>query len=185
MGGRRYSEEQKEWLRANYNVGDTYADVVRMFNERFNETCTVSQLHDVVSKRMHLHRGTPKWTLYGVKKKEQLPIGTIRKSQTMTYIKVKMLPDDTAHKSITGYQSPYWEPLQKKIYEDAHGKLKEGEYVCFLDHNPENFSLENLYPVTRQISAYMSCNRLWSDEPELTKTAILLAKLRLKLSERT
>lgn len=46
----------------------------------------------------------------------------------------------------------------------------------------ENFNPENLYPINRRIHAYMSRNRLWSKDAELTKTAILLANLKVQLS---
>jgi hypothetical protein len=67
--------------------------------------------------------------------------------------------------------------LQKKIYQDAHGEIAPGKMVCFLDGNPHNFDLDNLYPIDRKISAVMSNNRWWTDSKEHTLTAIKWCEL--------
>ena len=168
-----YTKEQEDWLRDNYYRVKSYDDLTAAFNERFETIRNRESIKDKCVKRMGLS-GMPNPTRYGLKEKEQLPIGTIRKSQTGTYIKVLEVPPKA---NLSGYAEPYWLPLQKKIYQDAHGKIGTDQMVCFLDANPENFELDNLYCIDRKISAIMSKNRWWTDSKEHTLTAIKWCEL--------
>lgn len=151
----------------------TRAKLAEAFNTQFGASVDRSSIHDICTKRLGLHRSTNTGR-YGGRAKEQLPIGTIRKSQTGTYIKVQDVPEQ-AH--ISGYKEPYWMPLQKKIYQDAHGEIAPGKMVCFLDGNAENFALDNLYPIDRKISAIMSTNGWWTKDRDHTLTAIKWCEL--------
>ena len=115
------------------------------------------------------------------KEKEQLPIGSIRKSQTGTYIKVM----EVKNQHISGYAEPYWLPLQKKIYQDVYGEIAPGQMVCFLDGNSKNFDIDNLYCIDRKISVIMSRNHWWTSNRENTLTAIKWCELHYALLRRT
>ena len=169
---RHFTAEQEEWLRGHYHSVSTYQELTELFNQQFCESRKRSQIAEKCTKRLHL-KGIPNSTTYGKKPKEQLPIGSIRKSQTGTYIKV--MENQNSH--ISGYAEPYWLPLQKKIYQDAHGEIAPGKMVCFLDGNSENFDLDNLYCIDRKISAIMSSNRWWTSNREHTLTAIKWCEL--------
>ena len=175
----RYTPEQEQWLGNNYHLANSYDELTSLFNEKFASNRSKNSLIDKCTKRLGL-KGMPNPTVYGMKKKEQLPIGTIRKSQVGTYIKVTNV-DGTKH--ISGYQEPYWLPLQKKIYQDSYGEIEPGKMVCFLDGNTDNFELNNLYAIDRRISAIMSKNRWWTDSKEHTLTAIKWCELFYALKE--
>lgn len=170
---RYFTAEQDNWLIENFSQFDCYKDMADMFNNVFSENRSPEAIREKCNKRLHL-KGKPSVTQYGSKPKEQLPLGTIRKSQTGTYIKVKKVPEKSA---ISGYKKPYWIPLQEKVYSDNFGRVPEGNMICFLDNDRNNFNIENLYMIDRKISAIMSSNRWWSTDPQLTKTAILWCKL--------
>lgn len=92
------------------------------------------------------------------------PIGTIVNKTDGDMLKIK-----------TGNHK--WEYLQRKIYEKEHDiKLKNDEYVLFLDQDKRNFDKENLKLVTRQESALLS-KGLVSNDAEVTKTAIQTVQL--------
>lgn len=170
-----YAPEHDEWLRENYSKFDSYDDLTISFNRIFNTHRGKTSVAEHCTKRLKLG-GMPNPTTYGKKPKEQLPIGTIRKSQTAIYIKVQDLPTDgTVH--ISGYAEPYWLPLQKKIYQDRYGEIQPDQMICFLDGNSDNFELDNLYPITRQISAVMSKNKWWTNSKQHTLTAIKWCEL--------
>lgn len=174
MATKRYfTKEQENWLIDNYDKFVCYTDMADEFNSVFNETRSFESIREKCNKQLHL-KGKPSVTRYGSKPKEQLPLGTIRKSQTGTYIKVKEVPEKS---SISGYTKPYWIPLQEKIYSDEFGPVPDGNMICFLDNDRHNFNIENLYMINRKISAIMSSNRWWSSDPELTKTAIIWCKM--------
>lgn len=173
MAGIKYTLEQEEWLRSNYRNASSFADLTIAFNQRFNTNRSPQAISDKCGKSLKLN-GKPNHSKYGFKKKEQLPIGTIRKSQVGTYIKVMEVPNGS---HISGYQQPYWLPLQKKVYQDTYGEIRSGQMICFLDGDTDNFNLDNLYCIDRTISAIMSKNKWWTHDKELTLTAIKWCEL--------
>lgn len=171
----QYTEAEIEWLRENQDTM-TREKLTKAFNEKFGASVKQTSISDICTKRLGLLRSVNP-TCYGKKEKEQLPIGTVRKSQTGTYIKVK----DSRNGHFSGYQEPYWMPLQKKIYQDAYGEIEKGKMVCFLDGNADNFDIDNLYPIDRRISALMSSNQWWTKDKEHTLTAIKWCELQYAL----
>ena len=178
MGSKqRFTAEQEEWLRNHYYLVSSYQELTDLFNETFGTSRKKTQLMDKCTKCLRLG-GMPNPSKYGQKEKEQLPIGTIRESQVGTYIKVMDVPPK---QNISGYADPYWLPLQRKIYEDVHGKIAPGQMVCFLDGNSKNFDIDNLYCIDRKISVIMSKNRWWTNDREHTLTAIKWCELHYAL----
>lgn len=174
-----FTSEQEDWLRENYHRFTSYDELTLAFNVIFDANRNKSMLQDKCTKRLGLN-GMPNPSKYGNKPKEQLPVGTIRKSQTATYIKVMEVPPGAC---FSGYDEPYWFPLQKKIYQDAYGKIKPHQMICFLDGDRENFGLDNLYCIDRRIAAVMSVNKWWTDSREHTLTAIKWCELYYVLKE--
>ena len=171
-----YTEEQVEWLREHQDTM-TRAKLTEAFNKHFGTSVSKDSISDKCNKNLGLHRSINVTTFANTTRK-QCPIGTIRKSQTMTYIKVKDVPVAVGvNNNLTGYREPYWLPLQKKIYQDAHGEIGKDQFVIFLDGNTENFSIDNLYPIDRRISATMSKYGWWSKERESTLAAIKWCEL--------
>lgn len=168
-----FTDEQEQWLCDNFHKAQSYKALAERFNKTFEASRSAEQIKEKCTKRLGL-KGMPNLTRYGLKPKEQLPVGTIRKSQTGTYIKVLTVQPGA---KFTGYKKPWWMPLQEKIYTDAYGSIPDGYMVCFLDCNPGNIALDNLYPITRRISARLSQNGWWSKNPEITMTAIKLCEL--------
>lgn len=179
MANNHYTVEQVEWLKKYFHSAGSYKELAEWFNSRFNAARSPEQLRDKCGKNLRL-KGMPNCAKYGNKPKEELPIGSIRKSQNCTYIKVEMLNGST---HISGYQEPYWLPLQKKIYQDNFGKIGDNEMICFLDGNPDNFEVDNLCCINRKISAMMSSNKWWTNSKEHTLTAIRFCELYFALKE--
>ncbi len=174
-----FLKEQEQWLCEKYFSFPSYAALTEQFNAAFGTEKSTDMIREKCTKRLGL-KGMSNPTQYGKKPKEQLPLGTIRKAQTGTYIKVRMTPE-FCNADITGYQKPYWLPLQEKIFREAKGDILPDQMVCFLNHNTEDFSIENLYPIDRKIAAIMSKNKWWSENPELTLAAIKWCELHYAL----
>lgn len=171
-----YTEEEVTWLIANQDTM-TRAKLTDAFNKKFGTSVSQYSISDKCNKNLKIHRSVNVTTFANTARK-QCPIGTIRKSQTLTYIKVKDVPVAVGvNNNLTGYREPYWLPLQKKIYQDAHGEIGKDQFVIFLDGNTENFDLDNLYPIDRRISATMSKYGWWSKERESTLAAIKWCEL--------
>lgn len=174
MRYQRFTPEQEQWLRDNFRSAQSYQELAERFNAEFKTKRTRSQLLDKCFKQLKMS-GMPNSGRYGAKPKEQLPVGTIRKSQKATFVKILEVPKNAC---LTGYSRPWWIPYQEKIYTDAYGPIPDGYMVCFLDNNPGNFNLNNLYPITRAIAVRLANNGWWSKNPEITLTAIKLLELR-------
>ena len=171
-----YTEEEVAWLIENQDTM-TRAKLTDAFNKEFGTSVSKDSITDKCTKNLKLHRSV-NVTTFGHKTQKQIPIGEIRKSQTGTYIKVKDVPVALGkNNGLSGYREPYWMPLQKKIYQDAHGEIGKDQFVIFLDGNTENFDIDNLYPIDRRISATMSKYGWWSKERESTLAAIKWCEL--------
>ena len=177
MSGIKFTDEQVDWIRNNYDYPETYDQLTERFNLYFGTNRSRDSIREKCNKNLGL-KGKFSNTRYGEKPKEQAPVGSIRKSQNATYIKVLEVPPKTY---FSGYKEPYWLPLQKKIYQDAYGEIGPGKMICFLDNNTENFELDNLYCIDRKIAMIMATNRWWTESKEHTLAAIKWCELHYAL----
>lgn len=168
----RYSKEEKQFLIDNINNVESFQELTDALNAKFGTERYTERVREQCNKQLCIKIGKNS-SRYGCKPKEQLPIGTIRKStNNCTYVKVL----DSAQSYSTGYKEPWWKPLQKKIYEDAYGSVGD-KLVVFLDCNRENFSLNNLYAVDKKITTRLAKNGWWSTDPNITLAGIKLCEL--------
>ena len=182
MGGRRYTKEQLTWIKENLNNYVNYIEMTKDFNKKFYEKRTEQGISNTATKRLGLNKINNSGQYSSSYKKEELPIGTIRESgNKTTYIKVKLVGKKSA--KFSGYKEPYWLPLQKKIYQDKYGEIKEDEMIIFLDCNNQNYNIENLYCINRKISAILASNHWYSKNPTITLLGITYAKLILELKD--
>lgn len=176
----RYSEEERDFLRAHHDRVNGYQELTDLFNAQFRTTIKTMTIADYCHKQLGLKGMKNAGQFVKGSKSRDLPIGTIRKSQVGTYIKVGNEETD-----ISGYQQPNWIPYQRYLYEQAHGPIADGEFVIFLDGNVENFDLSNLAVINRQISVRMAQNRWYTDDAEVTRTGLMCVQLKEALRKRT
>ena len=167
-----YTEQEREFLRDNHDRCSGYRELTEMFNKRFSTNLKTITISDYCHKQLKIKGMKNTGRFLKGSKARDLPIGTIKKSQNATYIKVGN--EDTG---LTGYQPPNWIPYQRYLWEQAHGPIKDGEFVIFLDGNTENFDLNNLAVIDRQISAQMAKNRWYTEDAEVTRTGVLCVQL--------
>lgn len=172
MSGKHFTRLEIQWLKDNFYRFCTYKELHQEFVKIFR-TRTMSSLMDLCSKRLHLHR-VNNGGRYGVREKEQLPIGTERITQGIVYVKVMDVPKST---KISGYKPPYWLPKQRKIYEDAYGQIPNGYFVIFLDKDTTNYNIDNLYCLGRSIHSTMCKNHWYTTNRDITLTAIKYLEL--------
>ena len=175
----KITAEQREYIKENLAKFRTIREFREHFNEKFKQDIRQSSMEAFITNTLKIRRGVNegKFKKGEGYKYRALPIGTIRKHQGRTVIKVQQ-----SGERMKSYSRPDWITMQEYVYAQSRGEVPKGKYICFLDGNTENFDIENLYPIDRKISCYMSRNRLWSKDAELTKTAILLANLKVELS---
>lgn len=168
MRSRRvFNERMHKWLCKN-SQNFTAKELVLIVNNKFNEDFTLKQMQQYFWHHPEL--------IYRYEKPNKkhsnnpLPIGSERrKSDGMWQIKVG---------------PKKWEYKQRKIYEDYYGvKLKDDEYIIFLDQDRNNFDISNLKKITRRESATMLSYGLFSKNPMVTETGILVARTKNKMND--
>jgi hypothetical protein len=77
-----------------------------------------------------------------------------------------------------------WKHKHKVLWEGVHGPVPKGHCLIFLDSNKLNLSLDNLQLITHKQLVRLNQKNLKSDNPELTKTGLIIADIFNKIGER-
>ncbi|MDD3662268.1 MAG: HNH endonuclease signature motif containing protein [Candidatus Pacebacteria bacterium] len=100
----------------------------------------------------------------GQQSKNKRPVGSERISVD-GYVEIKVKEPNV------------WRLKQHVVWEQHNGKVPEGMKLIFLDGNKENVTIENLEIVTNDEMLEMNRNGLRFDDPDFTRTGILIAKV--------
>ncbi len=77
-----------------------------------------------------------------------------------------------------------WTRKHVVIWENSHGPVPKGFCIIFADGNKRNFALDNLVKVSCAEMGSLSLHKLWSADPELTKSAVNIARLKAAIRGR-
>lgn len=78
-------------------------------------------------------------------------------------------------------QPDKWRRKTRVMYEKYHNcKLKDEDYIVFLNQDKNDFKKENLMKSSRKEIAYLRNNKTFSSNPKLTELGILTARLMIK-----
>lgn len=156
-----YTKEQIEWLRYNTFIFRN-KELTNKFNECFGTFLTPNAIYRKCQK-LGLRKEMGRYVRYAV--------GSERKNEDgYTYLKIAN-PDK-------------WIPKQKYIYEQHYGKTPDGSIVIFLDKDKNNFNIDNLYLVERDVFTFASTRELLTKDAELTKAGLLIAKLAIEAKDK-
>jgi len=111
------------------------------------------------------------WFKSGHQPKNTVPVGT-EVMASIGYIKVKV------------GEPNHWKFKHIMEWEKHNGEIPKGSVIIFLDGNVIHTNIENLKMISRSENAIMNRNKLRTNYSELTRTAVLLAKLMRAKSER-
>lgn len=189
---RKYSKEQIQYLRE-IAPGRESDEITRMFNEYWGTDFTRQQIqsvkknHKIVSgidtkfKKGNVPVNKDTTGMFnvggnsgsfqkGLRPHNWCPIGTEFESKD-GYVYVKVAD------KYKGKKTDNWKAKHALIYEKVHGPIPKGYKCTFLDGNRRNYDLDNLVLVSKAESAYTARNGLYTDDKELTRTGVALAKL--------
>lgn len=192
---KKYTDEMIEFLKE-VTPGKTYKDITELFNNKFNLDTTVETMKGLLSrKKIHtgtlgqFKKGSIPWNKgkkgymganrtsfkKGSKPKNWKPIGSERiNAEGYTLIKV----------SNEGCKHKMWALKHRVVWEEHHKKkIQRGSVIIFADGDKTNLDVDNLICVTRNELKVLNKCRLISSVPELTKTGLNIAKIRIKLAE--
>lgn len=139
----------------------TLQELIAVANKHFNYKMTEKMMRNFLYKRNIKYKGYQSCKANSANEKPLF--SEYKKDDGMVLIKV-------AHPSV-------WEYKQRYLYEKYHGVLPKNYMVIFLDGDRTNYDINNLFAVTTKEYNYIKNKGLISNDAEITKTAILTARL--------
>jgi hypothetical protein len=198
--GTKYTKKQIEYLMS-IIPGHSYQEIIGLFCNRFKLQLSLGQIKSFVGNRklntgrtgcfnkghIPFNKGQKGLNIGGVEtqfKKGHLPhnyypVGTERvrtghygRPTFDNYIDVKIADPNK------------WKAKHILIWEAHNGPVPKGHAVIFGDRNNRNFDINNLILVSRKQLAILNKNKLIQNDADLTRTAVVVADIYLKISER-
>ena len=165
-----WTNEQIEYLKK-IAEGTPRKEIVKKLNDKFDLNLTILQVRDCMNGRGIRNNIDKRFSAEsgGNRCQQEKPIGTISKWEC-GYTRIK-----------TGDNE--WEFIQRYVWRKHYGEIPKGYSVIFLDGNLDNFDIDNLALVSRHELMKYNSMRLKSNDIELNKTAVNLAKLIVKVKE--
>ena len=186
----RWTEEEKNYLKE-ITPGRHYDEILELMNNKFETQFTKNQLMAAAKRygvttgfdgryqpgNVPLNKGTKGLTganRTSFKKGQQAPryrpIGSERISRD-GYTEIKVAEPDK------------WKLKHRLIWEEANGPVPKGYALIFGDGDKRNIKLDNLLLVSRAQLARLNQNHLIQNDIELTRTAINVVDLIVKISK--
>lgn len=194
---RKYTEEQKEFIRCNYLGIDSKILTTRI-NNHFGTQFTIGQINSLrydlgcasgitnhgkrVSPATEFKKGHKSWNKNtkgltsanrtsfkpGQKPPNTHPIGTIMmREDGYVYIKVKEMKPSRFG----------WKALHILNWEKENEPVPKGHKLLFLDGNHTNCDVSNLMLITSAQMATINKFKLTSNHPDVTRAGVTLASL--------
>lgn len=196
----KYSEDLKSFIRANYK-GIGNVELSNMIEKEFNIKIPAKRLASW-KKNNGLRSGLTgrfekghKPFNKGLKQSEYLTPEQIERTKGTRYKKGNIPPNQmkvgTELLKADGYvyikiaDPNVWKQKHHIIWEKHHDKIKDDEYVTFLDGDRQNFDLDNLILINRKENLYLNNKGLRHENKDITKANILVTRLDFKIKERS
>lgn len=182
-----FPKEIIEFIMANYK-GTGPSEMAAKLNEKFGTEYSVQQIRAFYGNRkldsgitgyfepghvspnkgkkgFHFEGCEKGWFGSGHVPFNKMPVGTVvKKSDGYLWRK-------------TGESSRAWKQEHIIRWEEKNGTIPKGFCLTFLDGNKENIELSNLALVSRAEHVNLTRMKLRSENPEITKTGILISRL--------
>jgi len=162
-----FTAEMKRWLSENAG-GKMYDELTFAFNARFGSGFSIRQIQ-CKCVRSKITTGTQH---SGRRRKKSAPIGT-----------VKVCPNGLAYVKVSG-PGKAWKLRHLVEWEAANGPLPQAHVVVHADGDKNNFAIDNLLLVHRRELHSMNIHGMWSSDPVVTKTNLLIVRHRLAILDR-
>ncbi len=164
----KYNKEFEDFIKKNVSKY-TKEDFRILLQKRYN----IKLSSEALRRYLNRHKISDRYRDYkehNVRDTYKCLIGTERVTSQGVFIKTAQ-PDT-------------WRRKTRVIYEKYHNcKLKDNEYIVFLNQNQNDFRKENLIKSSRKEIAYLHNKKMFSSDPELTKLGIITAQLMIKVNE--
>ena len=180
-----YSPEEDQFLKDNI-TGKSYAELTRLFNERFGMNRTVSSIKTRCIKNLRLITGIGKGGRQkGCTANNASPIGHIIKDQhgrLWIKIKTELVGKKIRYPSVR--RKTNYKRLDAYIWEQENPPLKKGEFLYHLDGDAANCDISNLRLVNHNINGRLTIDRMQHMESaEIQNCAIDYEYLKFAIKE--
>lgn len=166
----RYSKDFEDFVRNNISKYNR-EEFRLLLQDKYNITLSTDALRRYLTEH-HIEARYKDYNKSQVRYSRRYEIGSEKVYDGGTYVKVA--------------QPNVWRRKSRVMYEKYHNcKLKDDEYIIFLNQDRNDFSKENLYKTTNREQRYLYNWKTYSTNPKLTEIGILSARLAIKNKERS
>jgi len=201
---RKYTEEQKEFIRCNC-LGVDSKELTARINNHFGTSFTVGQITSLryslnclsgitnhgkhFSKATEFKPGNKSWNkgTKGLMKANRTSFKPGQKPHNVHPIgKIMMRHDGYIYIKLEETKPSRfgWKALHIYNWENKNGKLPPGIKLLFLDGDHTNCDVSNLLPVTSGQMVTINKFRLTGNDPDITRAGVTLASLISKTHKR-
>ena len=193
MYGHQYTPEEREFFRR-YVPGHTYREIQEAFIRHFGWDIKVSQIKGYMANHK-INSGAK-----GIFQKGHTPVNKGKKGMCAAgcektwfqegHIPKNHRPVGSERVNVDGYveikveEPNKWKLKHRVIWEEANGEIPKGSVIIFADGNKQNVTINNLRIISRGTHAVINHSGLSEFNGEFKDTAIAIAELKRKSSER-
>jgi len=187
-----FNEEQIEWLTEN-RVGIQFSECAERFNEHFGTNFKASQIRGFCHAH-HLPNGVDARFKKGNVSHNKGKKGIVFPGSEKGWFKKGHQPHNTVplntevitkdgYISVKIGEPNVWELKHRVIWMKANGPIPKDCCIGFLDNNKQNLDLSNLVMIKRSEMSTLNHLHLRSEDPDVTRAAITLVKVKNRLKE--
>lgn len=186
-----WSSEEKDYLRE-ITSGRHYKEIVELMNAKFEYEFNIGQIKGDIARHKlntgftgHFPKGNIPFNkgTKGLMKANKTSYKKGNIPQTYKPVGTERITED-GYTEIKVKDPNVWKLKHRIIYEEHYGEIPKGYVVMFLDRDKSNFDINNLILISRKQLRILNQNYLIKDDPELTKSGIILADLLIKINEK-
>lgn len=173
----KYTPEEDKWLIENLDMY-TYPELTKMFNSKYGTG--MKSVADRCIKTLGLHKkvntgNCPK----GIRRcKNTLPIGSESFDGQVLWIKVSDEVNDCPNRrNPTKQKDINWVRKSYHVWEAVNGEVEKGKLLVYLNRNPKDCRIENLYCTDRKINFMMAKNGWYTESRDHTLAALKWCEL--------
>lgn len=187
---KKWTEEEKEYLKS-IVFGRSHDEILKLMNEKFEYEFTKEQIKGVIARNKlitgrtgHFEKGIIPWNkgTKGVCKANKTTFKKGNKSWNYKPVGSERINSE-GYTDVKIADPNKWKLKHHILWEKEVGPIPEGYVLVFADRNKQNIKIENLLLVNKKQILTMNANNLISEEAEVTKAGLNLAKLINKISE--
>lgn len=165
-----FSEEMCLYLKDNFEKCTRWKELTDLFNEKFKTNYTRNEIAGVCRRKYNLKLKNP--TVFT---KENHPFkANIGEERIGSGGKICVKVTDY---NLTPGDSSNWKQKSRFVYEKEFGEIPNGSRIIHLNGDVNDFSIDNLYCVNKEVMACLARERWFKKNKEITITAVKCAEL--------